>query len=297
MSVLDQVLSSDPKLAERQSRIAPPGRLARLNNGVTYYELGGTSTGKQLVLINGFSVPNFIWDPTFAALVAAGFNVLRYDLFGRGLSDRPKIDYDKALYVSQLAELMDIVEFETADLISLSMGGVIAAEFVYRFPKRVGRLAFIDPAGFDLELPWTFKPLWIPGLGEFALGVLGRFGSGTLLESMLADFYEADEETAKAFSTRYLEQMQYGGFIHSLLSSLRTGMLDEDLQLFRRVAELGKPVLLIWGKEDRTVPFHNSAKFMKLVPQAEFHSIDLARHIPHFERPEVVNPILISFLK
>jgi pimeloyl-ACP methyl ester carboxylesterase len=36
---------------------------------------------------------------------------------------------------------------------------------------------------------------------------------------------------------------------------------------------------------------------MKLVPQADFHPIDQAKHIPHFECPEIVNPLLIDFLK
>lgn len=37
--------------------------------------------------MHGFSVPYYIWEPTFAALVQAGLRVLRYDLYGRGYSD------------------------------------------------------------------------------------------------------------------------------------------------------------------------------------------------------------------
>ena len=32
-------------------------------------------------------------------------------------------------------------------------------------------------------------------------------------------------------------------------------------------------------------------------PLAEFHAIDGAGHIPHYERPDVVKPMLISFLR
>jgi pimeloyl-ACP methyl ester carboxylesterase len=221
---------------------------------------------------------------------------MRYDLFGRGYSDRPRISFDKALFVRQLADLLDALKIERADLISLSMGGPIAAEFAYRFPKRVRKLVFLDPAGCGLDLPLTVKLLNVPVLGEIILGLLGLLGTRTLLETMLNDFYSPTQDAKDYFIPRYQEQMKYYGFKRAILSSLRSGMLDEDLQLFRRVAGMGKPVMLIWGKEDQTVPFKHSAKFMQLVPQAEFHAIDQAKHIPQFERPEIVNPLIINFL-
>lgn len=297
MSLLDQVLSAEPKLAARQARVQPPGQLVRLSDGVTYYELGGPQKGKPVVLIHGFSVPNFIWDPTFAALAAAGFHVLRYDLFGRGLSDRPDTSYDKGLYVRQLAELLDAVDFAQVDVVSLSMGGVVAAEFAYRFPKRIGKLAFISPAGFDLGLPLSIKLLYVRGVGELIFEGLDRFGAGTILQSMFKDFYQPRQETLDAFAERYLEQMQYPGFKRAILSSLRMGMLDQDLALFRRVGETQKPVLLIWGEKDVTVPFRYNETFRKLIPQTEFQAIPNSGHISHFEQSEVVNQLLIQFLR
>jgi pimeloyl-ACP methyl ester carboxylesterase len=35
----------------------------------------------------------------------------------------------------------------------------------------------------------------------------------------------------------------------------------------------------------------------KAVPQAEFHAIDDAAHLPFYEHPEIVNPILVEFLR
>jgi pimeloyl-ACP methyl ester carboxylesterase len=296
MSFLERFFANERLTLDRQARQGLSGELAQLSDGTTYYEIAGPAKGKPVVLIHGFSVPNFIWDPTFAALAEAGFRVVRYDLYGRGWSSRPKVRYDRALFVRQLAELMDAVGFADSSLVSLSMGGVIAAEFAYRFPRRVSKLAFVDPAGFDLDLPLVIRLLNVPGLGELMLGVMDRFGRGTMLDSMLADFYQPSPEAIASFSSRYLKQMEYRGFKRAILSSLRTGMLEEDLSLYERVANLSKPTLLIWGKQDQTVPFRHAARFMKLVPAAEFHPIDNARHIPHFERPELVNPVLINFL-
>ena len=85
------------------TRASAPGSFVQLSDGCTHYELGnsllpagapfGDNKGKgvraPVVLVHGFSVPYFIWDPTFEFLTKSGFRVLRYDLFGRGYSDRP----------------------------------------------------------------------------------------------------------------------------------------------------------------------------------------------------------------
>ncbi|HRN49701.1 MAG TPA: alpha/beta hydrolase [Anaerolineales bacterium] len=296
MSFVERVLFGEPLRLDRAARAGLSGTLAQLSDGKTYYEINGPTSGKPVILIHGFSMPSFIWDNTFSALAAAGFKVIRYDLYGRGWSDRPQARYDKALFVRQLAELMEALKLQQASLVSLSMGGVIAAEFAFRFPKRVSGLSFVDPAGFDLGLPPAVKAVFWPGVGELLLGMLGRMGRKTLLESMLADFYQPTPEAIESFKARYFEQMQYRGFKRALLSSLRSGMLDEDLQLYRRLGEMDAPVQLIWGELDDTVPFRHAQTFIRLVPRAEFHPIPQAKHIPHFDRPDVVNPLLIEFL-
>ena len=91
-------------------RRATPGQFVRLTNGYTHYEIAGPPAGRVVVLVAGFSVPYYIWDPTFKALTGAGFRVLRYDYYGRGYSDRPDIAYTDELYVRQLAELLDSLQ-------------------------------------------------------------------------------------------------------------------------------------------------------------------------------------------
>src|SRR5579872_7227065 len=74
------------------------GSYVRLSDGVTHYELAGPENARTVVLVHGFSVPYYLWDPTFTALVKAGMRTLRYDLYGRGYSDRPAEIYDADLY-------------------------------------------------------------------------------------------------------------------------------------------------------------------------------------------------------
>src|SRR4029077_2473629 len=128
-------------------RRTTPGQFVRLGDGYTHYEISGPSTGHLVVLAAGFSVPYYIWDPTFKALTNGGFRVLRYDYYGRGFSDRPDVPYTQAFYVRQLADLLDSLHIaDPVDLIGLSLGGGVITTFADTFPDRVRSIIYIAPS-------------------------------------------------------------------------------------------------------------------------------------------------------
>lgn len=274
-------------------RASASGGFVQLSDGCAHYELDGPGDGLPVVLVHGFSVPYFIWDPTFAFLTESGFRVLRYDLFGRGYSDRPRVRYDIDLFCKQLKDLLDTLGFEAIILIGLSMGGPISASFTARYPNRVEKLVLIDPAGSRaVTLSVLLKALTTPGFGELALGLFGR---GFLLKDVQSDFY--DPVNVKAFVEKYMVQMRIKGFMRALLSTMRFGMLGNFSTTYHKIGELGIPTQLFWGMNDKTVPFAYSNDLRAAIPQAEFHPIEDCGHIPHYERPEEVNPLLLGFLK
>jgi len=283
----------ETKTLDKETRADLPGEFLQLSDGVTHYEMSGPSNGQTVVLVHGFSVPYYVWDPTFEALTAAGYRVLRYDLFGRGFSDRPRVRYDFDLFDRQLLELIEALGLSTPlNLIGLSMGGPIIANFADRHPELVEKLVLVDPAGVPLQAPAILKIMLLPGIGELFLGL---FGSETLLKSMTEAFF--DPKDVAAFQDRYRIQMQYRGFKRALLSTMRGDVLMDSLPIYRRIGQSGIPVLLLWGREDRTIPFAYSHYVVDAIPQVQFHPIEEAGHIPHYERPEVVNPLLIEFLR
>jgi pimeloyl-ACP methyl ester carboxylesterase len=260
---------------------------------VVHYELGGPEDGPFVVLVHGFSVPYFIWDPTFIALGQSGFRVLRYDLFGRGYSDKPHLPYDGSLFDKQLFDLMDVLGVEKIyGLVGLSLGGVIAANYCVRHPGKVEKLILVDPAGFPLEIPQAFKLLFVPVLGELLFGLM----SGKMLENAMADdFY--DRKHVRDFADMYRPQMEYKGFRRALLSTMREGLLDRGVGVFRQLGKMETPpVLLVWGEEDKSVPFRFSKVFITLVPRTEFFPVENSGHIPHYEHADQVNPVILEFL-
>src|SRR5258706_1730610 len=95
-----------------EARKGAGGSFIRLSDGVVHYELAGPERAGTVVLVHGFSVPYYIWEPTFEALARAGHRVLRYDLYGRGYSDRPRLSYDAETYDLQLLQLLSALKIQ-----------------------------------------------------------------------------------------------------------------------------------------------------------------------------------------
>ena len=274
------------------SRRGAQGAFASLSRGYTHYEQGGPRDSRAVILIHGFSIPYFIWDPTFQFLTAAGFQSVRYDLFGRGFSDRPDVEYGMPLYLEQLKGLLDALSIRKADLIGLSMGGPIAATFAVSCPERVDRLVLIAPvADQPISLGVFYRLAVLPGIGDALFGIVGN---GALLNAVAKDFFNG--ANVNLFRERYRTQMEFRGFRRAILSTVRNNMLAGFGDVYAHLGQLGKRVLLIWGEDDKTVPFEHSRGLRRLLPQAEFMSVAHCGHIPHYERPAIINPRLLQFL-
>lgn len=274
------------------------GSFIQLSDGICHYGLSQPSnhairSTQHVILIHGFSVPYFIWDPTFDFLTQSGYRVLRFDLFGRGLSDRPRVRYDIHLFVRQLKELLDALEInEPVHLAGLSMGGLISAAFVEQFPERVKSHILVDPSGAKaIELTPVLKLAKLPVLPEILFGIAG---DESLLKSISSDFF--DPKLVAQFIELFRPQMRIKGFKRAILSTIRTGMLGSFLETYQRVGQRDKPTLLFWGRNDKTVPFAHNEILRAAIPHAQFHVIENCGHIPHYEKPAEINPILSKFI-
>lgn len=276
---------------DEAARRAGPGQFMTLGDGVTHYDVAGPDTGQRVVLVHGFSVPSYIWDSTVTALTAAGFRVARYDQYGRGFSDRPDVPYTGDLFDRQLHQLLDSLGWrEPVHVVGLSMGGRVSATFVTRHPERARSLTLLDPAAG----PWTVPPVLfrVPLLGPVLWQALVVPG---MAAGQLTDFVEPAKWPD--WPERYRHQMQYHGFGRALLSTLNEGKDVAPDSVYAGAGRSGIPTLLVWGTEDSTVAITHAEGVRKAIPQAQYHPIERAGHLPHMERTDVVNPLLIEFLR
>ena len=73
-------------------------------------------------------------------------------------------------------------------------------------------------------------------------------------------------------------------------------MAEDFSGLYTEVGRLGKPTLVAWGRQDRTVPFAYSERIAGLL-DTELFVVEESGHTPHLERPEVFEPELVKFLR
>ena len=267
-------------------RQTAPGQFVELADGLTHYELAGPDSGQVVILVHGLSVPYYIWDTTFKALVRAGFRVVRYDIFGRGYSDRPDIDYDGALFERQIIDLIYAFDLESpVDLIGLSMGGAVTMRFAANNPELVRKIVLVDPTHEASSTP--VLPEWIGSYG-LALSLIPG-----LAEGQFADFLHPENYPLWAY--RYRVQMQYEGFRRAIISTIYEFGPEDHLANYRKVQELRLPVQLIWGVQDQTIDIAG-ADTVQGVLDVEFLPIDESGHLPHIEQADIVNPAIVEFL-
>jgi pimeloyl-ACP methyl ester carboxylesterase len=281
----------EDRTLDQFARTEAEGRFARLSDGNTHYKLSGPDSGPPVVLVHGFSTPYYIWDSTAIALAGAGYRVLQYDLFGRGFSDRPDVTYGADLVDRQLGEIIDSVGIRgPVHLMGLSYGGFVTATFAGRHPERIRSLTLVDPAAGDAgPLPWYVRA---PVLGHLVWQTLVMPG---MASGQLADFlYPGDWPD---WPGRYEVQMQFKGLGRALRSTRMFGSTVSLDSVYATLASHTFPVELIWGKEDSVVSIALAPRVTGPIPRAEFHTIERAAHLPHMERADTVNPILLGFLR
>ncbi|MYM73276.1 alpha/beta fold hydrolase [Duganella sp. FT134W] len=266
-----------------------PGDYLTLGDGVTHYEVAGPDNGRVAVLVHGFSVPSYIWDPTFAALRDAGYRVIRYDLYGRGLSDRPDAAYDGAFYDRQLDQLLTALKVDgKIDLFGLSFGGYVSAHYASTHPQRIRTLNLVDPSNSAPQLGWQMTT---PLLGPYL------FQTGAV--PGMADHQSSDflhPEQFPGWADRYRQQMQYHGFGRALYRS-RVALAREDFDgIYAAIARAGTPVHLVWGKQDPTIPVAQAAHIRNAIPSTVYREIDQSGHLPQMEQAALFNHDMLTYL-
>ncbi len=109
-----------------------------------------------VILLNGLTYSTVQWDKMTASLKDVGLGVVRYDMDGMGqtllkygLPNQPIAYMDQ---VTDLDALLKKLKLKGPfNIVGLSYGGAIAAEYAARFPKKIENLILMAPYTEALE--------------------------------------------------------------------------------------------------------------------------------------------------
>jgi pimeloyl-ACP methyl ester carboxylesterase len=159
---------------------------------------------------------------------------------------------------------------------------MLACELAAAYPRRVRRLALIDPLGFwrdsDRVVNWMMlNPDELPGY-------VFRDPDSEAARRM---FGPSEPQDAAAARIRIMWAMgATGKFIWPI----------PDKGLKKRTHRVKAPTLVIWGKEDRLVPAIYANEFAGRIPGTRVQTVDGAGHAPQLEQPRTVARMVREFL-
>ncbi len=244
-----------------------------------YYE--STGRGQPLVLSHGAGGNHAVWFQQ-VPFFARTRRVITWDHRGFGRSTAASGPTHPAQAAEDLTALLDHLDVGRADLVGQSMGGWTVLRLALSEPSRVRKLVLANtPGGIDtpeLQAAWR-GALASPGFQQPALGEHPALASG---------FGEQHPELA------YLYQM-LGGFGEPDIAKIAPGLVTAVVAR-PELTRLASPVLFVTGEQDALFPPDLIRASAALVPGARVEEIAGCGHSPYFEKPDVWNTLVSTFL-
>ena len=122
---------------------------AKLKDIAMYYEVYGD--GDPLVLISGFSEDHTLWLNIIDKL-AKQYKVVIFDNRGAGKTTVTSGPYTIKQMASDVIDLCDHLDIQSAHFCGSSMGGYITLELLYQYPSRVKK-AIISNSSLSINTP------------------------------------------------------------------------------------------------------------------------------------------------
>lgn len=259
-----------------------------------YWQAG--ATGSTVILLHGIACSVIEWQKNIEAL-AANHRVYALDLIGCGLTDKPSNEsYSLRRLAQFVLEFMITLKIDRAHLAGNSLGGRLAIECALIAPERLSSIVLIAPAGVGRKTMINFRLASVPVLGEL-LTIANRTGLKMLWS--LA-FFDRTLVTPEFVETKY-RLAKLPGAQAAFLKTLR-GFVgfrgfpqDQVAQLQAALPGITTPTQVIWGRQDKALPFDQASILSRLLPNVQVQVFNNCGHMPQFEMPDRVNSLLLGF--
>lgn len=235
--------------------------------------------GEPLLLIQGMSGTHASWGEPFLRGLDPDFATISYDHRGIGRSDPAPGSFSIVDLAQDAIGILDALQLETAHVLGISMGGMVAQELALGHPERVRTLTlgctYSGGHGASLAAPETIQRLaqgMMSGDRELAI----RTGYEINLSKAFVDdernwdpFHEMATITPAAIATIMLQMQAIN--VHDALE---------------RLGGITAPTLVVHGDEDQMIPVANARLIAAAVPGARLEVLPGTGHMFWWEQPE-----------
>ncbi|MFI0730825.1 alpha/beta fold hydrolase [Streptomyces sp. NPDC021225] len=253
-----------------------------LGDGDIYVCQDGPRDAPALLLIHGSASSTRSWD-LMVPLLTASHRVIRIDLLGHGRSGKPADrSYELPDQARRAGAVLDRLGVEHSVVVGHSSGGVVATALAEQRPDLVTALALVNTG---------------PSLDAFIAPESAAIGP--------SQWPPSDEQLRRLASTGFsragyqfpeelLDEVR-AMTSHTFTTTMRaTRSYLEQLALPDRLAVLGKPLLVIFGEDDRRWRSSSAADY-RAVPGAKVELLPGLGHSPLLEDPPRTATPLLAF--
>jgi 2-hydroxy-6-oxonona-2,4-dienedioate hydrolase len=250
-------------------------------NKIRYLEDGHSD--RNLILMHGLGGYAERWSNIIPHLNKK-FHVFAPDLIGYGQSDKPSVDYTLELFVKFVFDFMETLGIKKTCMIGTSLGGQIVAECASTQSAAIEKIVLISPAGIMKKST--------PTLDAYTMAALypTKESVKTAYQMMVGSNKQVSEISIERFVNNMSRPNAKMVFLSTLLG------LKNSSDIFEKLAKIKIPTLLIWGKEDKLIPFEYSQQFVSSINNCEFIPMEGCGHSPYVEDPEKLSELVIKFL-
>jgi len=235
--------------------------------------------GEPMLLIQGMSGNHLAWGEPFLSDLERDFDVVAYDHRGVGRSSAVTDPFTITELADDAAALIAALGWESAHVVGISMGGMVAQELALRHPDRIRTL--------------TLGCTYAGGEGS---ALTSSQVSTKLAEAMMAG--DPDRAIATAYEVNVspgygADKSAYGTF-YEMATALPTPVPVIMLQMqaiaahntLDRLHEISAPTLVIHGTVDEMLPYSNAVLIASKVPDAQLETLEGVGHMFWWEQPE-----------
>lgn len=264
-----------------------------LSRGEVELERRGDSSAPVILFLNGFSIPYSMWEPQVKYFTSHGFQTVRFNYYGRGLSDYPAGDYDREQFLSSTLELIDSLKISKVILVGHSYGAALASEIAAVRPNMVNSIVFVDPMLDKIKGVSGATMARLPAIGKWLTQLAVSGGVEKRAKKLLAEAGVPEDNP-------YLEdlklQKQTKGYHRAMCAMFRSNALESYELSFKHLDSLHISTLILYGEPEKITSENDMPTILNAIPSAQSVHYKNSCHLVHLQEPDSVNLEIAKFL-
>jgi 3-oxoadipate enol-lactonase len=235
--------------------------------------------GPPLLMIMGRSGTYAHWGEPFLDELRGDFELILYDHRGVGASTRLQGPVTIRQMGADAAGLLHALELDSAHVLGISMGSMIAQELALAEPQLIDTLT--------LGCTYCGGPGSVHTVEEVVKSMGDAIASG-VPERMIRASWEANVSPAFAADAdawaRFLEISLRRRVSLDVIVAQTQACIEHDTSA--RLHEIALPTQIIHGTVDQVLPVQNGRMVAELIPGASIELLEDVGHLFFWERPE-----------